>query len=199
MKLSEHYEKALLYALEVHRDQKRKGTEVPYFAHLIAVSSLVLEYGGTEEEAIAALLHDAAEDQGGRQRLADIREQFGEGVARMVEELSDTLEEPKPDWKKRKEAYIAHLKDADPGVRLIAAADKLHNARAILRDYREVGEQLWERFRASREQTLWYYRSLEAVLEDQRNRTLMTELKYTLLELETEIKARVQETPGNTP
>jgi GTP pyrophosphokinase len=158
--LSERFENALLYATRLHASQTRKGNGVPYVSHLLAVASLVLEAGGGEDAAIAALLHDAAEDQGGHETLADIRARFGARVADIVAACSDTFEEPKPPWHERKRAYIAHLRDAPAEVLLVSCADKLHNARAILRDYRTCGERLWTRFSGGRDGTLWYYRAL---------------------------------------
>ncbi|MGE0753118.1 MAG: HD domain-containing protein [Variibacter sp.] len=165
--LTERFDRALLYATHVHGGQARKGTPVPYIAHLLAVSATVLEYGGDEELAIAALLHDSVEDQGGKARLADVRNRFGDRVARVVAACSDSLAdtakgEPKADWEKRKEAYVAHLDTADEDVLRVSLADKVHNARAILRDLRkaDIGEIIWTRFSQPREKTLWYYRSL---------------------------------------
>jgi len=158
--LSDRYAEAFSYALELHRNQPRKETEIPYVAHLMAVSALVLEHGGTEIEAIAALLHDAVEDQGGPPTLAEIKRRFGDEVAAIVEACSDTDKVPKPPWRKRKEDYVAHVRRAPASVRLVSAADKLHNARAILADYRVHGEALWSRFKGGKDGTLWYYRAL---------------------------------------
>jgi (p)ppGpp synthase/HD superfamily hydrolase len=159
--LGEDFEEALAYAVQAHRGQLRKGTGAPYTAHLLAVSSLVLEHGGDEQTAIAALLHDAAEDQGGEERLGDIEHRFGERVAEIVAACSDTFETPKPPWRERKEAYLDHLVEADPDALLVSAADKLHNARSILADHREQGEELWSIFTTeSASDQLWYYRSL---------------------------------------
>ena len=138
---AQRYGKALAYAAEKHAGQKRKGTKIPYISHPLAVASLVLEYGGGEDEVIAALLHDVAEDAGGQEALDEIRAKFGMGVAAIVEGCTDTLEKPKPKWRPRKEAYVEHLQGAPPSVRLVAAADKLHNARAILKDYRAIGDE----------------------------------------------------------
>ncbi|WP_119313948.1 HD domain-containing protein, partial [Calidithermus terrae] len=148
--LSERFKDALGLAFELHMGQRRKGTDVPYLAHLLAVSAIVLEHGGGEDEAIAALLHDAAEDQGGRETLERIRRRFGERVAAVVEGCTDAWEEPKPPWRGRKEAYLAHLPGADAATRLVSCADKLHNARAVLADYRRLGEGLWARFQGGR-------------------------------------------------
>lgn len=162
--LSQRFDAAVAYARTIHADQIRKGTQVPYLAHLLSVAALVVEDGATAEDlVIGALLHDAAEDCGGRPRLEDIRSRFGDVVAKVVEGCTDTFEDPKPPWRPRKEAYIAHLREAiarrEPFV-VVSLADKLHNARAILADLRELGPAMFERFTAGREEQLWYYRSL---------------------------------------
>jgi len=126
------FEEALEYAARVHRDQTRKGTRIPYVTHLLAVAAIVGENGGTENEVVAALLHDAPEDQGGEARLEDIRERFGDEVVGIAAGNTDTFEDPKPPWRERKEAYVARIaREPDP-VRLVSAADKLHNARSVL-------------------------------------------------------------------
>ncbi len=160
MALTQQFEQALQYATLVHAHQLRKGTSIPYIAHLLAVTSIVLEYGGDETCAIGALLHDAGEDAGGQDCIDDIRLRFGDAVADIVLGCTDTLATPKPPWHDRKQAYIAHLKEASPAVRMVSAADKLANARSILQDYRVHGEALWERFSVSRTDTLWYYDAL---------------------------------------
>jgi hypothetical protein len=159
-RLGHRFDRALSLARELHSEQQRKGSEIPYLAHLLGVTSLVLEDGGSEDEAIAALLHDAVEDQGGAPTLALIAQRFGKHVAEIVEGCSDTDVIPKPPWKERKEAYIAHLSDAKPGVLRVSLADKLHNARAILFDLELVGDAVWDRFKADRTETIWYYESL---------------------------------------
>ena len=163
MKLSPRYRDALTFAFDLHRTQERKGSGVPYFAHLVGVSSLALECGGDEDEAIGALLHDAAEDQGGRQILSDIGARFGERVATIVEGCSDAVDDPKPPWRQRKEAYLRHLRMADRSVQLVSACDKLYNARTILADYRTQAEGLWTRFSGGRDGVLWYYEQLAQV------------------------------------
>jgi len=182
--LTDTFDDALVYAARLHRRQRRKASGVPYVAHLLAVAALVLEAGGSQDEAIAALLHDAPEDQGGEETLADIRRRFGDTVADIVADCSDTLASPKPPWRPRKEAYLAHLAHAAPSVRLVSAADKLHNARSILRDYRELGEVVWGRFRGGREGTLWYYRTLVDILQSTGDGPLLDELARTVAELE---------------
>ena len=142
MHLSSQFEQALHYAALIHAGQIRKGTDIPYLAHLLGVASIALEYGATEVEAIGALLHDAGEDAGGHGRIEDIRQRFGNAVADIVQGCTDSEVVPKPEWRKRKEVYIAHMPKAPHSVRLVSASDKLHNARAILRDYRTYGEDL---------------------------------------------------------
>src|SRR5215471_10833337 len=158
--LSVRFTDALSYACDLHRRQARKGTQVPYVAHLLAVASLALEHGATEDETIAALLHDAIEDQGGAPTREEIRRRFGDTVTAIVDGCTDAEVVPKPPWRERKEAYIAHVRSASRSVRLVSGSDKLHNARAILGDYRTHGEALWSRFTGGRDGTLWYYRSL---------------------------------------
>lgn len=168
MAYGEKFEEALLYAARLHRDQKRKGTNIPYINHLLAVTAIVGENHGTEDEVVAALLHDAPEDQGGKERLEDIRARFGEGVTEIVDGCVDTYEEPKPAWRPRKEAYVERMPSEPASVQLVSAADKLHNARSILTDLRDLGEDLWDRFTGGKEGTLWYYRALaEAYTADE--------------------------------
>ncbi len=164
MPYGEKFEAALVYAARLHRDQTRKGGGTPYVNHLLAVAAIVGENGGTEEEVVAALLHDAPEDHGGRARLEEIRERFGDAVAEIVAGCTDTYEDPKPAWRPRKEAYVAHVRTAPASVRLVSAADKLHNARSILADLRVSGDALWGRFTGGKEGTLWYYRALAGAL-----------------------------------
>lgn len=160
MKLSERFSDALVYAHHLHADQTRKGAEVPYISHLMAVSSLVLEQNADEETAIAALLHDALEDQGGPETRREITSRFGEKVLAVVEGCTEKQAEPKPPWKERKENYIRKLASASPEVLLVSLADKVHNARGIWADYQIVGESIWSRFNGGREGSLWYYRAL---------------------------------------
>ena len=168
--LTDRFDRALLYATYVHGGQRRRGTSTPYVAHLLAVAATVLEYGGDEDLAIAALLHDSVEDQGGKARLEDVRNRFGDRVAQIVEACSDSLVdtgkgESKAHWRERKEAYLKHLRTADTDILRVSLADKVHNARAILRDLRnhEIGERIWSRLSQPREDTLWYYGSLADV------------------------------------
>jgi (p)ppGpp synthase/HD superfamily hydrolase len=184
MELTTRFGSALILAHELHAGQVRKGTTIPYLSHVLAVAGIVLDYGGDEDEAIAALLHDAVEDCGGAPVLADIRCRFGDRIAGIVAACSDTDQTPKPPWQARKEAYLDHLRDAPASVRLVSAADKLHNARAILTDYREIGEALWNRFNATTAQTLWYYRALVEAFEAHGRTPLVSELARTVGEIE---------------
>ena len=180
----EKFEEALGYAARVHRDQTRKGTPTPYVTHLLAVAAIVGENGGTENEVIAALLHDAPEDQGGEARLEDIRERFGEEVAGIVAGNTDTYEDPKPPWRERKEGYVNRIARKPYSVRLVSAADKLHNARSILADLRTVGDELWQRFNGGKEGTLWYYRALAEAFETAGPNSVVEELDRVVCELE---------------
>ena len=155
--LSSHFTEALVYATQLHAGQVRKGTQIPYVAHLLGVTALVLEAGGDEDEAIAALLHDAVEDQGGWETLTEIQKRFGDRVADIVEGCSDAYTQPKPPWRERKESYLAHLIDASQEVRRVSLADKLHNARSIYRDLQEYGTDIFEKFKGGKSGTLWYF------------------------------------------
>jgi (p)ppGpp synthase/HD superfamily hydrolase len=180
----ERFEEALLYAARLHRDQTRKGTEVPYVTHLLAVAAIVGENGGTEDEVVAALLHDAPEDRGGKDRLEDIRARIGDEVAEIVDGCTDTYEDPKPEWRPRKKTYVAHVAKASPSVRLVSAADKLHNARSILADLRGVGDELWNRFTGGKEGTLWYYRALVEAYVEAGSNPVVEELDRVVREIE---------------
>jgi (p)ppGpp synthase/HD superfamily hydrolase len=182
--VTDRFEQALVYAARLHREQRRKGAGVPYISHLLGVTSLVLEYGGDEEEAIAALLHDAIEDIGGEHLRHELRERFGERVLEIVEGCTDSDTKPKPPWKERKQAFVERLPRATRSVRLVCAADKLHNARSVAADYRRVGESLWEIFRGGREGTLWYYRAVVDALRQTESTPLVEELGRVVSELE---------------
>ncbi len=184
MKLSEKFTEALTFATQLHANQIRKGSGVPYVAHLLAVASIALEYGANEAEAIAALLHDAIEDCGGAATRAEICRRFGNTVTDIVDGCTDADTVPKPPWRQRKEAYIAHISTASASVRLVSAADKLHNAQSILRDYRLLREDLWQRFRGGKEGTLWYYRALVEAFRTHESSPIVDELERVVTELE---------------
>ena len=158
--ISPRFRQALDYAATLHAEHTRKGSGIAYVSHLLGVAALAIEYGANEDEAIAALLHDAVEDQGGPPTLEAIRKSYGDEVARIVDACSDTDEVPKPPWKERKEAYLEHLESADESVRLVSCCDKIHNLRAILSDYRHFGSEVFDRFKAGQEGTMWYYAAL---------------------------------------
>jgi (p)ppGpp synthase/HD superfamily hydrolase len=184
VKLGPRFLRAFEFAAEKHKNQTRKASTIPYIAHLIGVASLVLEAGGDEDLAIAALLHDVVEDCGGAPMLQEVRRKFGARVAKVVDGCTDADTEPKPPWRERKEKYIQHLKKADVDTRLVSAADKLNNVRSILSDYRAIGESVWSRFNGGREGTLWYYRTLrDQFLRYKRNR-ITRELELAVGELE---------------
>ena len=184
MMLSEKFTEALVYATQLHATQIRKGSGVPYIAHLLGVASIALEYGANESEAIAALLHDAIEDQGGAKIRDEIQQRFGETVAQIVEGCTDTDLTPKPPWRDRKEAYLAHISHTSASVRLVSAADKLYNAQSILKDYRQIGDEIWQRFTGKKEGTLWYYRSLVNAFRQVETTPLIEELDRVVSELE---------------
>ena len=186
MRLSEQFDRALEAASRLHRDQTRKGTEIPYVSHLIGTCSIALEYGGTEEQAIGALLHDVLEDVEPIARARQEVDSFGQEVFRIVRGCTDTEERPKPPWRERKERYLAGLPDEDAAVLLVSAADKLHNARAILRDLRSDGEAMWSRFNGGREGQLWYYAALVTTFRSnpEHEPALIDELERTVSEIE---------------
>ena len=183
MRLTSRFEEALTYAIRLHAAQFRKGTKIPYAAHLLSVASIALRHGADEDEAIGALLHDAVEDQGGAPTLAEIRRRFGDAVADIVEGCTDTDQVPKPPWRARKEAYIAHVRHASPSVRLVSASDKLDNARAIYDDFCDLGEALWKRFSGGKDGTLWYYRELVKVFREAGGGPIVDELDRVVQEL----------------
>ena len=191
--LTDRFDRALLYATHVHGGQVRKETTIPYIAHLLAVAATVLEYGGSEDMAIAGLLHDAIEDQGGEPRLADIRNRFGDRVADIVRSCSDSVVntaagEQKKDWRTRKVRYIDHLNTVDPETLLVSLSDKIHNARSILRDLRksEIGSTVWDRFQQPKEDTLWYYREVANAFQKLLPGQLADELMEIVIVLENE-------------
>ncbi len=181
---SSQFQKAFDYAVQLHASQKRKGSGIPYISHLMAVTALVLEDGGDEEQAIAALLHDAVEDQGGKETLQEIHRRFGGRVASIVEGCTDSFYTPKPPWRKRKEAYISHLRYAPKEVRRVSLADKLHNAQSILRDLRKDGDSIWERFNGGKDGTLWYYTTLVEIFQQIDNSPMVAELTRMVDEIQ---------------
>jgi (p)ppGpp synthase/HD superfamily hydrolase len=182
--LSRRFDEAFALASELHRGQRRKSTQIPYISHLMAVCALVIESGGDEDEAIAALLHDAIEDQGGPQARAQILGKFGPRVTAIVDGCTDTDEVPKPPWRERKQAYINHLAHASQSVLRVSLADKVHNARAILSDFREVNDRVWVRFAGGKEGTLWYYRSLATAFRAATSLPMVDEFERVISELE---------------
>jgi (p)ppGpp synthase/HD superfamily hydrolase len=180
----ERFADAVAYALEVHADQRRPGTNNAYSSHLLRVAGLVIEDGGSEEEGIAALLHDAVEDQGGLARLYDIRGRFGPGVAEIVDELTDAYEDPKPPWRARKERYVLHLAESSPAALRVSLADKLDNVRSLARDYRIHGEDLWPRAGKSRDDVRWYYGTLAHEFAELRPGAVSEEFKDAVRDLD---------------
>lgn len=183
-KLSQRFEDALCLATRLHADQQRKGSQTPYIAHLLSVAALVIESGGDEDEIIAALLHDAVEDQGGQPTLALIQEHFGIRVADIVAGCTDTDTYPKPPWQARKQAYLAHLPDSSSAVRRVSLADKLHNARCLLRDLRQEGLAVFDKFNGGQAGTLWYYHSLVQIFQAQETNFMSTELARVVDEID---------------
>ena len=185
MNLSAKFEEALIYATRAHGNQTRKKTGIPFIAHILGVTAIALEYGANETEAIAALLHDTVEDCGGAERLRDIREKFGNGVAGIVDGCTDTYETPKPPWLERKRTYIDHLNDSDKSTRLVSASDKLHNTRAILAELRRHGVEVFERFGGKKNGTIWYYRRLVTAFRQHGDHAdLVDELDRVVSEIE---------------
>jgi (p)ppGpp synthase/HD superfamily hydrolase len=185
MKLGPRFEEAFRFAAEKHATQTRKKTDVPYISHLMSVAALVLEAGGDEDQTVAALLHDVVEDCGGEPVLEQVRLRFGDRVAKIVAGCTDAYVIPKPAWKQRKLDYLEILRRADDDIRLVSAADKLHNVRTILADYRTEGDAVWERFSGRRDGTLWYYRAVLDVLTGGNPNRLVGELQRVVTELET--------------
>lgn len=182
------FAEALIYATDLHAQQTRKGSDLPYISHLLGVASIAMEYGASEDEAIGALLHDAAEDQGGKRTSDAIRAKFGDAVADIVDGCSDAYAEAdgeKPPWDERKAKYLAHLRSASKSVLLVSAADKLHNARAILADYREIGDKVFDRFKKGKYDTLGYYRRLADTYKEFFPGQLSDEIERTVDTLET--------------
>ena len=182
--LSERFEQALLYAHELHGDQYRRGTAVPYMAHLMGVASLVLEYGGDEEQAIAAFLHDAIEDCGHLTSYEEVRRRFGERVTGIVRACTDADSTPRPPWLERKAAYVARVDHEPADARLVSAADKLYNVRALLKDYRLTGSAVWQRYTGNPADVLWYYRALVTAFRVAGAHPIVDDLDRAVTELE---------------
>src|ERR1700716_3134852 len=198
IKLGPRFLRAFQFAADKHAGQTRKASTIPYIAHLMGVASLVLEAGGDEDLAIAALLHDVVEDCGGAPMLKDVRRRFGKRVAHVVDGCTDTDIDPKPPWRERKEHYLRHLRKADNDTRLVSAADKLHNVRSTLTDYRDAGESIWARFNGGRDGTLWYYRALlEEFLRRNPNR-ITRDLELAVKDLELAAKRKKPSRPNAT-
>ncbi len=181
---TDRFSEALAYAVKLHAAQTRKLSGAPYVSHLLRVTGIALEHGADEDEAIAALLHDAVEDQGGAKTLEEIRRRFGPRVAEIVAACSDTDQTPKPPWRERKEAYLARLRGASASVRLVSAADKLDNVRSLLSGYHAMGETLWCHFKGGRDGTLWYHRSVVEILKAAQPTPLVEELERAVAQLE---------------
>jgi (p)ppGpp synthase/HD superfamily hydrolase len=188
MNLTNRFSEALVYAAQLHAEQTRKVSGAPYISHLLRVCGIALEFGADEDEAIAALLHDAIEDQGGAATREEIRRRFGPRVVEIVEGCTDTDQTPKPPWRERKEAYLAHLRHASASIRLVSASDKLDNARSLLSSYRDLGDAVWDRFSGKREGTLWYYRSIVAIIQGVHPTPIVDELSSVVAELERQAK-----------
>jgi len=185
--LTDRFDAALRYAHQAHATQVRKGTGAPYIGHLLGVASIVLDDGGSEDEAIAGLLHDAAEDQGGRPRLEDIRVHFGDAVTRIVADCTDSWDTPKRPWAERKAAYVEHARSLGPSSLRVSAADKVHNSYAILRDLRNIGEAVWERFSASADDVIAYYQGLVRAYREAGGGPLVDELERIVRGIEREM------------
>jgi GTP pyrophosphokinase len=185
--LTSRFDEAFLYAHETHGTHTRKGNGVPYIGHLMGVASIVIDDGGTEDEAIAALLHDAPEDRGGRERLEDIRKRFGDAVATIVEDCTDSWTMPKAPWAERKQKYAEHARTLPPSSLRVSAADKVHNAYAILRDLRNVGDKVWERFNASADDIVAYYQALVRAFREAGGGPLVDELDRIVRAIEREM------------
>jgi (p)ppGpp synthase/HD superfamily hydrolase len=186
--LTQRFDEAFRYAHEVHADQVRKGSHpIPYIGHLMGVASIVLDDGGGEDEAIGALLHDAAEDRGGRERLDDIRNRFGDAVAKIVEDCTDSWETPKRPGRDRKDAYAEHARHLPPSSLRVSAADKVHNGYAILRDLRNEGEAVWDRFNAKADDVIAYYQTLVRSYREAGGGKLVDELERIVRGIEREM------------
>jgi (p)ppGpp synthase/HD superfamily hydrolase len=183
-RLSQRFAQALTYAFHLHQYQFRKGSTVPYISHLISVAALVLEDGGDEDAAIAALLHDAIEDQGGNAIRNEVRQQFGDSILHIVEACTESDETPKLTWKQRKLQAIAQIQHAEPAIQRVIIADKLHNLRCIWADWQRQGDRVWQRFNASPTDILWFYQTCVDTVGDRLDSPMVTELRNLLTTLE---------------
>jgi (p)ppGpp synthase/HD superfamily hydrolase len=183
-RLTSKFKEALSYAARLHGGKLRKKTRIPDIGHILGVTAIALEYGANQTEAIAALLHDAAEDAGGKKRLRDIEKKFGDAVANIVDGCTDTYADRKPPWLDRKKAYVTHVRTASASIKLVSASDKLQNVRSLLRNYREEGDGLWKRYNCGKEGALWYYRALVKAFTGKRIASLVGELDRAVTELE---------------
>ena len=187
--VGKRFRDALVWSAELHEEQRRKGGNIPYVAHLIGVASIVLEHGGDEDQAIGALLHDALEDQAHRMTPREIRARFGDKVEAIVEACTDGEPDEQRDrdparWRVRKQKYIDDIATKPVEALLVSMADKLYNARAILEDFRALGDALWPRFTAGKDGTLWYYRSLLTAFRPRAENRLWHELDRTVSDIE---------------
>ena len=181
--LTDRFLRAFSKAFTLHGEQLRKSSQTPYIAHLLSVTALVFENGGSEDQAIAALLHDAVEDAGGIDTLNEIREEFGDSIANLVDGCTDSYTQPKADWKPRKVAYLEKIENASDDIKLISLADKVHNARSILLDLHLAGETTWDKFKGKKTGTLWYYQSLAKIFDDAPYPSLKNELRNLVDEI----------------
>jgi len=181
--LTSRFETALGFAFQLHKNQYRKGSNIPYISHLLAVTAIVIENGGSENQAIAALLHDAVEDQGGYDTLHKIEDLFGSEVAEIVEGCTDAFTDPKPEWKGRKMAFLKKLKQSPDSILLVSLADKVHNAHSLLRDLQLKEKNVWEKFKGGKEGTLWYYQSLVEILNTSSYPYLTSEFSHVVIKI----------------
>lgn len=178
MKLTEKFETALIYATRLHANQYRKVSNTPYISHLLSVAALVLEAGGTEEEAIAGLLHDSIEDQGGKQTREEIRQLFGEQIVTIIDGCTECDTHPKPPWQERKNKYLENIRQASPSIQKVSLADKLHNARSLLSDWQQHGDIIWQQFKAGKTSTLWFYQQLLQVYQANGSSAMVEEFAH---------------------
>lgn len=181
--MTERFSEALAYASDLHRYQLRKGSGIPYISHLLSVTALVMEAGGSEDECIAALLHDAVEDQGGEPTGDEIRLRFGSGVARIVGACSED-KSAGTTWTERKRSAVSKVTEMDASARLVLTADKLHNIRSVISEHAKIGDAIWWRFGGGREGTLWYYRAMADAIDEAGGSELVRELRAAVEKLE---------------